>query len=235
MEIPTFFDDYNAQVWITGSRMYGIDDPSSDTDFTGVFHDPLGYLNPFSDRLITDTNDTNDYSIHTAAKLGRMLLKGNFNAIDLIFHPAVRSETFVSGMVEVAKPYALTVNVAKSYMGYIRSQKDRLVGHRAKSQERKDQIERLGYDPKYAAHLIRGILTLTKILKTGEYYYLTLQDKYMLLDVKTGGLRMERVEMLINDAMNSVNAVYASGLESLQSDDNLRRVIGDYFISFYER
>lgn len=231
MEIPEFFVERNAQVWVTGSKMYGMDTPESDTDFTGVFHNRISYLNPFQDRLLSvSQHDEDDYSIHTAAKLAVMLVKGNFNAIDLVFHTPVRKEPFVSGMIEVARPYVITQNVAGSYMGYVRSQKDRLVGHKPRSPERTELVNRMGYDPKYASHLLRGMYTLYNILQTGRYFYLTPELKVHLRNVKSGVFVKPQVEEEIESFVPKLEECYNDNKDKLHLPELLQSELTEYFI-----
>ena len=231
MEIPEFFIAYDAQVWVTGSKMYGMDTPESDTDFTGVFHDRLSYLNPFQDRLLSvSQHEEDDYSIHTAAKLAVMLVKGNFNAIDLVFHEPVREEAFVKGMIEAIRPFAITRNVASSYMGYVNSQKDRLVGHKPRSPERTELVNRLGYDPKYASHLLRGMYSLFHMLETGEYFYLTPELKVHLTNVKSGVFVKPQVEEEIESFVPKLEECYNDNKDKLHLPELLKSELTEYFV-----
>jgi predicted nucleotidyltransferase len=230
MNIPEFFTVRNAQVWVTGSNMYGMNTPDSDVDLTGVFHSHLDYMDPFQDRMLTETAENNDYSVHTAAKFAKMLVKGNFNAIDLVFHDPVVEEPFVKGMLSVARPYVLTRNVASSYMGYVMSQKDRLVGHKPRSPERTAQVERLGYDPKYASHLLRGMYTLYNILETGEYFYLTDELKVHLRNVKSGVFVKPQVEEEIESFVPKLEACYNARRGELHEPGVLQSELVEYFI-----
>ena len=230
MRVPEFFKFTNAQVWVVGSHMYGMNTPDSDLDFTGVYHDFLEYRSPFFDRDATVTSNNNDYSLHTAAKFAKMLVKGNFNAIDLVFHEPVVSQPFVKGMLDAVRPYVLTRNLARAYMGYVMSQKDRLVGHKPRSPERTAMVEKIGYDPKYAAHLLRGMYTLYTILQTGEYFYLTPELKAHLTQVKKGEFSKFEVEKEIDSFVPKLERCYNRKSENLHLPELLQSELVAYFI-----
>ena len=230
MRVPEFFKSTKAQVWVVGSHMYGMNTPDSDLDFTGVYHDVLEYRSPFFDRDATITSSNNNYSLHTASKIAKMLVKGNFNAVDLVFHEPVVVQPFVKGMLDVARPYVLTQNVASAYMGYISSQKDRLVGHKPQSPARKAQVEKLGYDPKYAAHLLRGMKTLYHLLETGEYLYLQGGLLETLTEIKLGNFDAVQVAALIDNFLPKLRDSYERNKSKLELPGLLQSELVAYFI-----
>ena len=209
--------------------MYGLNTPDSDLDFTGVFHDRFEYVHPFVDRERTMTSDGSDYTLHTALKFAKMLVKGNFNAIDLVFHEPLVKEQFVDDLVTKARPYVLTQNVASAYMGYINSQRDRLVGHKPQSPERKELIKKLGYDPKYAMHLFRGMNSLHHLLETGDYLYLSGDLLVTLRNIKLGHYADHEVALLIDSFLPKLRESYGRNKEGLPSDEKLRDIVVEHF------
>lgn len=231
MTIPEFFTQLNnPQVWLVGSHMYGMATETSDEDYTAVFFSHEDYLNPLIDRESTKTNSTNDYTAHPLAKFAKLVVKGNFNALDLVFHPPVVSSPLVSRFIESAKPLAIHKGVAGAYMGYINSQKDRLVGHRARSEERKKEIERLGYDSKYAAHLLRGVRTLSGILSEGKYHYLLPREIHFLKKVRNGDYTKEELSARIDDEIAMLEILYEDNKDNLPSSEFLEASIKSFFV-----
>ena len=232
--VPEFFHSYmNAQVWLTGSHMYGMATSDSDEDFTGVFHNREEFLNPLTERDFTVTNDTNDYVLHSASKFARLVVKGNFNTLDLVFHEPVKVSQFVNSLCLAMRPHAVTQNAARAYMGYVRSQQGAGLLHpRPQSPTRKAQVEALGYDPKFAAHLMRGMYSLMHMLKYGEYYFLTKDDRRFLTEVKSGEYAKPVLERTVADYMHLLERAYEEKLESLPTTEDLEKLVKEYFVYY---
>jgi predicted nucleotidyltransferase len=234
VDSETFFRSLKAQVWVTGSHMYGLATPESDVDYTGVFQ-PVDYLSPLVDRDRTQTftnPDGDDFVAHTAAKFAQLAVKGNFNILDLFFHEPVVSQEFVQGLVAVARPHVITRNVLSNYMGYISSQKGRDADSaRRRNPVRQAQQERVGYDGKYLSHMLRGIYTLSEILKTGTYHYLTEVERGLLLQVKRGEITKGILMNSVLYEMGKLEALYDAAADSFQDTTVLETVICDYFLT----
>lgn len=232
--VPGFFEGLeNAQVWLTGSHMYGMNTADSDKDYTAVFHSPEDFRNPLLDRDTTLTNETNDYVAHTAAKFARLVVKGNFNTLDLVYHNPVQTSPFVGALCLNMRPYAVTQNAARAYMGYVRSQQGSGLLHpRPQSPTRKAQVEQLGYDPKFAAHLMRGMYSLMHMLTHGEYYFLSESDKKFLVNVKEGRYSKLELELTVKDYMELLERDYEEKLNSLPTSERLENAVRYTFQSY---
>jgi len=213
--------------------MYGMDTADSDVDFTAVFYDPKEFRNPLAERDVTHTNATNDLVAHSASKFARLVVKGNFNTLDLLFHRAEQESAFVYGLCHIMRPHAITQNAARAYMGYVMSQRGSGLLHpRPQSPTRKAQVEALGYDPKFAAHLLRGMYSLMHILETGEYYRLTKDDKKFLVEVKTGQYRKAILEETVEDYMVKLENAYMLKLGNLPTPEKLEEVVKEFFVAY---
>jgi predicted nucleotidyltransferase len=229
-----FFREVNAQVWVTGSHMYGMATPESDMDYTGVFH-PADYANPLKERDRTEvwTNpEGDDFVAHTAAKFARLSVKGNFNVLDLYFYNPIRRVGFVDELINVCRPFVITRNTLSAYMGYVASQKGRdSDSARRRNPERQAQLERVGYDGKYLSHMLRGMYTLTGILKTGTYHYLTDLERAMLLQIKRGEWSKQVLMDYVRIEMEKLESLYDGVADSFRDATDLEAVICDYFLS----
>ena len=234
MTIPEFFSAFpQAHVWVTGSHMYGMNTADSDVDFTAVFHNPKEFRNPLVERDVTHTNPTNDLVAHSATKFARLVVKGNFNTLDLLFHRAEQESAFVYGLCHIMRPHAITQNSARAYMGYVMSQRGSGLLHpRPQSPTRKLQVETLGYDPKFAAHLLRGMYSLMHILDTGEYYTLSKDDREFLVEVKTGQYTKPLLEDRVEDFMVRLEDTYAKKLGNLPTPAKLEEAVREFFYEY---
>jgi predicted nucleotidyltransferase len=231
--VPHEFSSLKSQVWVTGSHMYGLNTPDSDYDYTGVFH-PSDYLCPLTDRdrtLTISNAEGDDFVAHTASKFARLVVKGNFNTLDLLFHEAVVKQEFIQRYVEAVRPHAITRNVASAYMGYVSSQKHSALIHpRPQSPQRKEEIARLGYDPKFASHLIRGVFTLGRILETGEYHYLTDVEKLICKAVKAGQWDRDYLTKYVDAQVGKLEKLYDVASDALPDATVVETVTCDHFI-----
>lgn len=234
MKVPEFFSAFpQAHVWVTGSHMYGMETADSDVDFTAVFYDPKEFRNPLAERDVTHTNSTNDLVAHSASKFARLVVKGNFNTLDLLFHRAEQESAFVYGLCHIMRPHAVTQNAARAYMGYVMSQRGSGLLHpRPQSPTRKAQVERLGYDPKFSAHLLRGMYSLMHMLETGEYYRLTKDDRKFLVEVKTGQYSKPLLEDRVEEYMAKLEDAYMLKLGNLPTAEKLEEVVKEFFVAY---
>ena len=109
--------------WLVGSRMYGMHTEGSDYDYTAVEWDFRRYVHPLLPRDYSRVSSSENCTTHSLPKLAGLLVKGNFNAVDLIFHePEEVDGDMIPGFIEAVKPYVITSSVAKAYLGYVNKQ-----------------------------------------------------------------------------------------------------------------
>lgn len=196
--------------WIVGSTMYGLNTSESDTDYTHIVHNHKDFRNPLKERDWSVTSDENNTTTHSASKFARLLVKGNFNAVDLVFFQPGKlnpHDGLIDTLLKRVVPYVLTKQLAAAYMGYVSSMK-RLAPNTPQNPARKEQVERLGYDAKFVMHLLRGVYTLRGILNTHEYHYLTPIERSYLKRVKSGVMSLADIEKVIADEIAAVSEEY---------------------------
>jgi hypothetical protein len=187
---------------VSGSRLYGIHGPDSDTDMMGVCIEPpsrvVGF-NQFEQHVSKELNGT----IYGLRKFCNLLLKGNPTINELLWAPAPYWYTNHPLMNELRGFRVLLVNhqMATAYLGYLRAQKERLIGERGqKDVNRPELVAKYGYDTKYAAHAVRLGLMGQELLKTA-HLYLPLEgaNADVLIGIRTGQYALADVVQMVEN------------------------------------
>lgn len=192
--------------------MYGLNTADSDYDYVEVVYDRDDFVDPLREREYTKTHD--ELVVHSVAKFCKLLVKGNPNTLDLVNHkPLEGKDTFVTGLVNEVRPYALTRQVIGSYLGYMNQQYSRGM---------------TSYNNKQLMHFFRLAFTLNGILATGEYHYLNEGEKGFLMTVRQGNITKEEIEAQAKNFMAGFDARKDIKLPFRGTED-LERAISGYF------
>lgn len=214
----------HSHVWLAGSHMYRTNVATSDEDYIGVEFSPQKIVNPFRKQDQTDVKDENVR--HSAFKFAQLLVKGNPTIVDLVHHDPIQKQWFVEGLVNAARPYALTSNVLRGYLGYLNEQSRRGFRQQRKHGHRPEE-EELGYDPKYIGHCFRLATVLQNVYNTREYYYLSEHEVNHIRSLRSGTHPADEVipyiEALVGGVTRGINP------EVFPSPDKLRQVVENYF------
>lgn len=236
-EVPEFFNGLeNAQVWLVGSHLYGLQDEQSDMDFGAIFFDRAKHVDPFYNDNVTNTNSTNDYYAHDLAKYARLLHKGNPNLVDLVFVTPVQRSAPVTHFIGVVRDHVIHQGLLRAYYGYAQSQAKRGFLYRTRENpQRLAQVEKLGYDPKFVSHLLRLCFQGRKMLEQGTYpslhYYPDAQE--FLREVKRGELTLEQAEQVVELNVGMFEDAMTYYLSDLPTNEVYERVARDFFVSHF--
>lgn len=157
-----------------GSTLYGLQTSNnSDVDEMGIVlespADLLGF-EPFEDDTYrTATDRTGKYDaksepgdldlvLYGLRKFVKLAIIGNPNIINMLYVPKDKCSVFSPIAVELQHmaPCFVSKRVLKSFAGYLKAQRLRLVGVRGGMRvNRADLVAENGYDTKYAMHMIR--------------------------------------------------------------------------------
>lgn len=219
----------HEQTWLTGSRMYNLATPDSDYDYVSVFHSWDEYFDPFVRRDYTKNTHENNRTRHSLTKFLRLLEKGNFNTVDMVFYSPIQEDPEINSLIKKIKPVVLTENVATSYIGYIKSQNFNVLRSRGKgmSGERERSLAELGYDSKFAYHIFRGIYTLRGILETKNFHYLTDKERETILSVKTGEAPLDFVQTSLKTLTEELWEQYTD--VELMGTGPFKEVVNEFF------
>lgn len=189
-----------------GSMAYGTKtDNTIDRDIMGVCVAPREYyygLKTFEDwnqQIVVD-GETYDVVIYELRKYVRLLLKNNPHTFQLLWSP---DHTYLhvgkigKRLIENRTLFSST-KVYTAHIGYAHAQLDLLKRGmnrvtRDLGKQRKELIEKHGYDTKAALHLIRLLRMCIEFLKM-ETLNVFRHDHRQLIDIKQGKWTIEQVE-----------------------------------------
>lgn len=214
----------HSHVWLAGSHMYRTNVSTSDEDYIGVEFSPRKIIDPFQKQDQTDVLGENVR--HSTTKFAQLLVKGNPTIIDLVHHEPIKTQKFVHGLVQAARPHVMTSQVIRGYLGYLNEQMRRGFKQQRKHGHRPEE-DLLGYDPKYLGHCFRLGTVLQNVYATGEYHYLSTDEVNHILLLRSGKLTESEavpyIEAFVNGVIRGINP------DTFPSPDKLREVIGNYF------
>lgn len=150
-----------------GSTAHGLGiEGQDDLDLMGIFVEPPEFvvgLRPAETVVIRDKpegvrsepGDT-DLVLHPLRKWMKLALNGNPTILALMYAPVIDEHPLGIRIRDEAPDIVLSRRVISAYLGYLTSQKERLLGKRGqKRTKRPELVEAHGYDTKYAAHALR--------------------------------------------------------------------------------
>lgn len=158
---------------LAGSRLYGMNVPTSDYDYVGALIEPadyrLGLLSHKDQRGFEQyefKGDNFEGSVYSLWKLATMFAEANPTILCLMFADPIVDEFGIC-----TDEFRKMVTSRKSgyrFMKYMEAQRKSMIGQRAKHVTRLDLIAEHGFDTKFAAHLIRLGYQGCEFLATGK-------------------------------------------------------------------
>jgi predicted nucleotidyltransferase len=177
-----------------------------------------------------------DLVAYSLRKYVRLALKGHPTILLLLFVPdeLLIVQTELGEELRALRPALISQRAGRGYLGYLRGQKERLLGTRGQKRvNRPELVEAHGYDVKYAMHAARLGYQGLELLETGR---LTLPmpepTRSQVMAIRTG-------ERTFEDAIAEIDEVerlLAEALErtSLPPEPNHERV-NSFLVDAYRR
>jgi len=112
-----------------------------------------------------------DLVAYSLRKYVRLALKGHPTILLLLFVPGelVQVETELGEELRALRPALLSRRAGRGYLGYLRGQRERLLGTRGQKRvNRPELVEAHGFDTKYAMHAARLGYQGLELLETGR-------------------------------------------------------------------
>lgn len=142
-----------------------------------------------------------DLTIYSLRKWCRLALDGNPTVLLLLWAPYQTINPEGMELRALADHFASRL-AGKRFLGYLQAQRQRLLGERGqRNVNRRDLVERFGFDTKYAGHMLRLGYQGVEFMESGR---LTLPmkepERGRVLAVRAG-------EVLLNDVLNETGDV----------------------------
>ncbi|KUP95678.1 nucleotidyltransferase domain-containing protein [Thermobifida cellulosilytica] len=164
-----------------GSGVHGVTVPGQDDrDEMGVCVEPPEYvigLRTFEQYVFRTQPEgvrsgpgDLDLTVYSLRKWTRLALEGNPTVLLPLFVPdseIVRIEEAGRELRANAHRF-VSRHAGRRFLGYLRSQRERMLGLRGRSTNRPELVERYGFDVKFAYHMIRLGVQGVELLETGR-------------------------------------------------------------------
>lgn len=138
-----------------------------------------------------------DLTIYSLRKFLRLAMQGNPSVINLLYVPqlmCVKCDARGAKLQELA-PLIISKKAGHRYLGYMESQRQRLLGERGQKKVNRPELEdKYGYDTKYAMHILRLGFQGVELLSTGKIILpLPEPAKSYCMAVRTGKVPIQDV------------------------------------------
>jgi len=227
---------------VVGSGVHGIAIAGTDDqDEMGVFVEPpahvVGLRRPVDhyvfrtqpEGMRSGPGDT-DLVLYSLRKYLRLAGKGNPTALLPLFAPveAVLVLTPLGTELRAMAPMMLSQRAVHRFLGYLRSQRERLLGQGSRGgiPNRPELVARYGYDVKYASHALRLAYQGLEIARDGR---LTLpmpeREREQVLRVKRGQIReIDQVVEEIDQVQATIEQLLDTGRTPLPAEPDLDHI-----------
>jgi uncharacterized protein len=203
-------------ITMMGSVAYGVSNDTSDTDIYSfciptkeeLFPHLRGEIVGFGDAKHANNRFTNyqehhikdvgaekeyDLNIYNIVDFFQLVMENNPNMIDSLFTPqwCVLHSTRVGQMVREQRKMFLHLGSWHTFKGYAYAQLKKC-GSKNRTGKRKQVVDEMGFDPKFAYHIVRNLNEIEQILTEGD---LDLQrNREQLKAIRRGEWSLEQIE-----------------------------------------
>ena len=175
---------------ISGSKAYGLDTPTSDTDIRGVVYLPERMLFGLG-KCEQIENQSKDICYWSVKRAFELLLKNNPHIMEVIWN--TRTVHFIHPLFQSVldnKHIFTSKRLGYAYSVYAHQQLILLDTKRKNGTGRVAQMENWAYDYKFAMHTVRLLRSGAEFLNSGELQVYR-PDKKELLEIRNGKYSFE--------------------------------------------
>lgn len=185
-----------------GSKAHGTDNEDSDSDIMGIYLEEPGFVTGIftaetqerktAIRGERSTKLDVDGVYYPLRKWAALAAKGNPTVLTTFFVSDYRVKT-ISGSFLVDEVEAfLSKDAIRSHLGYMKSQREALLGTRNKKTNRPELVHKYGMDTKFAYHMIRLGVAGVELARFGNIE-LPLTNASELSEIRDGKLTKAEV------------------------------------------
>jgi predicted nucleotidyltransferase len=228
---PKWLPDNTVYLTIMGSVAYGVSSDTSDMDVYGFALPPLEMTFPHLAGEITgfgrqiqrfdqwqehhikapDSNQEYDFSVYSIVRYVHLCMENNPNMIDSLFTPrrCVIHSTAIAEMIRERRREFLHKGAWPKFKGYSYAQMHKLRGKsNASNPKRAESIREIGYDVKFAYHVVRLLAEVEQILIEGD---LDLErNREQLKSIRRGEWTIDQLEQHFAHKEAALENVYAN-------------------------
>jgi hypothetical protein len=219
---------------ISGSRLYGLDDETSDKDEYGVYfpavNDLLG-MDAMLKGKFNNLHSEDDITFYSLHNFGRILSKGNFAALEILFAPEDKvlfcDPLFLkvlSVKEQVINPLLLIplFNFAQHNLNHMHK--------RSNTPKRAALYDKCGYDSKYLANAVRIVDVGMNYLETGIFNVDHSSRRSFYLDIKNGITCKDWAVDYVNTRKQILQESYDKMKPSEEELNNVRNLLNSVII-----
>jgi hypothetical protein len=175
-----------------------------------------------------------DLTIYSLRKWLRLALGGNPTIINLLFVPPEQliQSSFMGSELQALAPCIVSRVAGNRYLGYLESQRRKLVGERGQKRVKRPLLEeKYGFDTKYAMHMLRLGHQGVELLLTGKIS-LPMKEpvRQHIRDVREGKVPLNDILQETGDLERQLKDLIDTSW--LQPEPQLKRV-EDWMIEVY--
>lgn len=175
-----------------------------------------------------------DCVIYGLRKFCRLALGGNPNLMSMFFVPGhlIIKQTRLGQRLMALAPSFVSRETGKHFLGYLRAQKQRLLGERGqKDVNRPELVAKFGFDTKYAYHALRLGFQGIEILTTGRIIQpIAEPTRQYLCDVRLGGYTFDQVASRLGELERDLGDIVDTWPLPKEGD---RATVNEFLIAAY--
>jgi len=222
---------------IVGSKLYGLDTPTSDTDYKGFGMPDCDYIIGLK-RQETDScknlTENSEEALFSVGKYLSVLMKGNPTVFEIAFADkkfhTVRTP-IGSAIISFVQKTFITKHLFSPYSAYFRAQRADIKKQKTKG-NRIEIIKQFGYDTKSASHCLRIGYQCNQIMKTG-YLNPTLEgeEREICMAIKKGEMNLSQVDSILEKVDKEMYNSYKNTKLTEQPD---YQTVNEFCVSIYK-
>jgi predicted nucleotidyltransferase len=204
---------YEGGSALHGARLEG----KADLDIYGVFIEPptrmfgltplQHFITSTSDQEARNTADDVDICLYSLRNWATLATKGNPTALNFLFAPNqfyLRTNLWNQNIIAL-RGAILSRQAASHFRGFVDGQMKRLLGQgTGKHGQRKEMVEKFGYDCKAAMHAVRLMGEGIELMSTG-FMTFPRPNKENLIAIRNGAYSVDHISAMVSSLMNELD------------------------------